>query len=263
MMIMSQYFTFLLVVIATGCWAVARKKKTTESTASSSHRTSNYRIVIVSAISFFLGLQFSHLRDLLQTDFTVGGLNDDDATEYMTWVPDEMEYLARRNEGGVRQRRKPQRNNPFDHNTKKKTKKKVKPLPRYHDSNYTDFKPLPWSLPRPSAIRYQTSEEFMTDYIALKREKNTKEEKHPEKSLVRMRYFYMFRLPKIFLPARNSLKEQKYRVMWGPHPSKTADSKASSISVGLLEGLTAEVASSQISITHFTISVKTPKPVIH
>ncbi|KAL7459157.1 hypothetical protein ACHAWC_010895 [Mediolabrus comicus] len=172
----SQYFTFLLVVIATGCWAVARKKKTTESTTiSSSHRTSNYRIVIVSAISFFLGLQFSHLRDLLRADFTVGGPNDDDATEYMTWVPDELEYLARRNERerGVRQRQKPQRNNPFDHSTKKEiTKKKVKPLPRYHDSNYTDFKPLPWSLPKPSPIRYQTSEEFMKDYIALKREKN-------------------------------------------------------------------------------------------
>ena len=167
---MSQYVTFLLVVIATGCWAVARKKKTTESTSSP---TSNYRIVIVSAISFFLGLQFSHLRDLLQTDFTAGGLNDDDATEYMTWAPDELEYLARRNGRGVRQRRKPQRNNPFDHNTKKKKmKKKLKPLPRYHDSNYTDFKPLAWSLPRPSPIRYQTSEEFMKDYIALKREKN-------------------------------------------------------------------------------------------
>ena len=158
-------------MIATGCWAVARKKKTTESTTTSS-LTSNYRIVIVSAISFFLGLQFSHLRDLLQADFTVGGLNDDDATEYMTWAPDELEYLARRNERGVRQRRKPLRNNPFDHNTKKKMKKKVKPLPRYHDSNYTDFKPLPWSLPKPSPIRYQTSEEFMTDYIALKKEKN-------------------------------------------------------------------------------------------
>ena len=55
----------------------------------------------------------------------------------------------------------------------------------------------------------------------------------------------MFRLPKIFLLARSSLKGRKYKVMWGPHPSETANSKASSISVGLLEALTAEAASSQ------------------
>eukprot|EP00984_Skeletonema_dohrnii_P034899 scaffold34135_cov183-Skeletonema_dohrnii-CCMP3373.AAC.3 len=34
------------------------------------------------------------------------------------------------------------------------------------------FEPLPWSLPKPSSIRYQTSEEFMADYIALKRKHN-------------------------------------------------------------------------------------------
>eukprot|EP00985_Skeletonema_marinoi_P017123 scaffold9333_cov109-Skeletonema_marinoi.AAC.4 len=38
-----------------------------------------------------------------------------------------------------------------------------------HDS----FEPLPWSLPKEtSSIRYQTSEEFMAGYIALKRKHN-------------------------------------------------------------------------------------------
>ena len=71
----------------------------------------------------------------------------------------------------------------------------------------------------------------------------------------------MFRLPKIFLPARSSLRGQKYKVMWGPHPSKTDGHRAVDISVRLLTSLMEEVALSLPLITHFTISVKTPKPV--
>mmetsp|Transcript_12938 Transcript_12938/g.26145 ORF Transcript_12938/g.26145 Transcript_12938/m.26145 type:complete len:405 (+) Transcript_12938:2123-3337(+) len=130
--------------------------------------TVHFRLIIVSAISFFLGLQFSHLTALFQIDFSAGGLIDSHATEYMTWAPDEIEQAQRRNRG-TRRRRKPNQSNAH-----KRKKKKNKPPPRYHDSNYTkeSFEPLPWSLPKPSSTRYQTSEEFMADYIALKRKHN-------------------------------------------------------------------------------------------
>eukprot|EP00984_Skeletonema_dohrnii_P000222 scaffold70_cov124-Skeletonema_dohrnii-CCMP3373.AAC.3 len=159
---------FLLIVVATG-WLFTRKAKITENTNQASPlRHTNIRMVIVSAISFFLGLQFSHLTALFQTDFSEGGLIDSHATEYMTWAPDEIEQAERRNRG-TRRRRKPNQSNAH-----RKKKKKNKLLPRYHDSNYTkeSFEPLPWSLPKPSSVRYQSSEEFMADYIALKRKHN-------------------------------------------------------------------------------------------
>jgi len=123
--------------------------------------TVSFRLIVVSAISFILGLQFHHLLSLFQRDFSERGLFDSDATEYMTWAPDEIENVKRESNRRHDTPRKPGRRN-------------RNPLPRYHDSNYTkdNFEPLPWSLPRPSPIRYQTSEEFMTDYIALKRKKN-------------------------------------------------------------------------------------------
>jgi len=123
------------------------------------------RLIIVSGISFFLGLQFNQLLSLFQTDFGGGELIDSNATEYMTWAPDEIENVERESnrhhDKSRKQSRTPGRRN-------------RKPLPRYHESNYTkdNFEPLPWSLPKPSPIRYQTSEEFMADYIALKRKKN-------------------------------------------------------------------------------------------
>ncbi len=122
------------------------------------NRTVTFRFIIVSAISFFLGLQFSHLKALFQIN-----LPESDATEYLAWAPDE--FIE-----------KPQRESDQDnhHTNKKKGRRNKKPLPRYHDSNYTkdSFEPLPWSLPEPSSTRYQTSEEFMVDYIALKRKHN-------------------------------------------------------------------------------------------
>jgi hypothetical protein len=165
---MPQYVSFFLVVIATG-WVLSRKKITENTNQDNSSRHANIRMVIASAISFFLGLQLRQLTALFHTDFGGGGSFDSDATEYMTWAPDEIEQALRRNRGytGMRTRGKQKQPN-------ENRKKKAKPLPRYHDSNYTkdNFEPLPWSLPRPSHIRYQTSEEFMTDYIALKRKKN-------------------------------------------------------------------------------------------
>ena len=62
---------------------------------SNTSRTVNFRFIIVSGISFFLGLQFSHLKELFQTDFNDGVLIDHDATEYMTWAPDEVEQVER------------------------------------------------------------------------------------------------------------------------------------------------------------------------
>ena len=123
--------------------------------------TVHFRLIIVSAISFFLGLQFSHLTARFQTDFSAGGLIDSHATEYMTWAPDEIEYVERES-------------NQEYHTPSKPGRRNRKPPPRYHDSNYTkeSFEPLPWSLPKPSSTRYQTSEEFMADYIALKRKHN-------------------------------------------------------------------------------------------
>ena len=129
-------------------------------TPSNNNRTVNFRFIIVSGISFFLGLQFNHLTALFRTDFNEGVLIDHDATEYMTWAPDEVEQVERES-------------NP-DNQSKKRGRRNKKPLPRYHDSNYTkdSFDPLPWSLPKPSSTRYQSSEEFMADYIALKRKHN-------------------------------------------------------------------------------------------
>ncbi len=160
---------FLLIVVATG-WLLTRKAKYRENTNQATpSRHINIRMATVSAISFFLGLQFSHLKALFRADFNGGVLIDHDATEYMTWAPDEVEQVERRNRS-MRRRRTPKQSNTH----KKKKKKKEKLLPRYHDSNYTkdSFEPLPWSLPKPSSTRYQSSEEFMADYIALKRKHN-------------------------------------------------------------------------------------------
>lgn len=59
---------------------------------------------------------------------------------------------------------------------------------RFDTSNYSDFEPMPWTLPRPTPMRNQTSEEFMEDYIALKRKNNIplpweEEEKYADKSV--------------------------------------------------------------------------------
>mmetsp|Transcript_24568 Transcript_24568/g.40538 ORF Transcript_24568/g.40538 Transcript_24568/m.40538 type:complete len:406 (-) Transcript_24568:682-1899(-) len=130
-------------------------------TQTNNNRNVNFRFIIVSGISFFLGLQFSNLRALFQTDFNGGGLIYRDSTEYMTWAPDEVEQVERES-------------NQISTQSNKRGRRNRKPPPRYHDSNYTkgNFEPLPWSLPKPSSTRYQTSEEFMSDYIALKRKHN-------------------------------------------------------------------------------------------
>ncbi|KAL7459161.1 hypothetical protein ACHAWC_010899 [Mediolabrus comicus] len=138
--------------------------------------SSNYRMIIISVISFLLGLQFSQLTALFQADFTVGGYidnNNEDVTEYMTWAPDEIENEERViiNNHRHRDEKEDEETTMKQQPRKKRGRRNRKPPPRYHTDNYDidNFKPLPWSLPRPSPIRYQTSEEFMKDYIALKR----------------------------------------------------------------------------------------------
>jgi hypothetical protein len=110
-------------------------------------------VVIVSAISFLLGLQFNQLAAMFRADF------DRMIDSYDAWAPYEIEI-------GKKKSNHRQENVP-------RGRRNRKAPPRYHDSNYTEnFQPLSWSLPRPSPVRYQTSEEFMADYIALKRKNN-------------------------------------------------------------------------------------------
>lgn len=121
------------------------------------------QLLIASALSIFLGLQFCHLTVLLQTS-----LIDTDATEYTVMSPAEINANERESKSEL-----------GDLNTTsgqphriKGTGKKSPRLPRYVASNYHSFEPLHWSLPKPSSTRYQTSEEFMADYISLKRKHN-------------------------------------------------------------------------------------------
>jgi hypothetical protein len=98
---MHQYFAFLpvLVLVAIG-WLITRKAPSLG--RSRRRQKVNVYMAIVSAISFFFGLQLSHLTALFQTDFGAGGFIDsDDATKYMTWAPDEVEQAERQKNGGT------------------------------------------------------------------------------------------------------------------------------------------------------------------
>ena len=125
-------------------------------------RSTRLLVLVSSGISFFLGLQFCHLTELFQISSI-----DIDATDYIARAPYEViESVEReRNSNG---------GDLYDSNTSREAGRwKRNKRPRYDMSNYGDsFKPLSWSLPKPSSTRYQTSEEFMVDYIALKRKHN-------------------------------------------------------------------------------------------
>ena len=120
--------------------------------------TRSTQFLIVSAISFCLGLQFCQLTVLFQTS-----LVDTNATEYMTKAPDEITGNVERKNNSTGDDLQNSTSGQPDRINRKK----------YDVSNYgNSFNPLPWSLPKPSSIRYQTSEEFMADYISLKRKHN-------------------------------------------------------------------------------------------
>ena len=158
-----------------------------QSQSSNSNRSSsgvNPRAIALSAISFFIGVQFTYLRDLFASG---DALIDPDEG----WAPDGSGIAeaasAAGNQGnsnninsGIgrgmsraekrKQREKANEEEEENDGKKKKKKVKVKKPVRFAMTNYTmDFEPLPWSLPQPTPIRYQTSEEFMSDYIAAKR----------------------------------------------------------------------------------------------
>ncbi|KAL7527092.1 hypothetical protein ACHAXR_002674 [Thalassiosira sp. AJA248-18] len=144
---------------------------------SASSRPIYLRMVALACISFFTGLQFKHMKDLFGS--SVDGVNIDAAA----WAPEDFDRparsktlatkeLSRREKRGrdKSENRQPERGiKEMASGNKKNKKKKYKPPRRFEASNYTnDFKPLPWTLPKPTPMRYQTAEEFMVDYIAAK-----------------------------------------------------------------------------------------------
>eukprot|EP00584_Thalassiosira_punctigera_P009658 CAMPEP_0172526236 /NCGR_PEP_ID=MMETSP1067-20121228/1183_1 /TAXON_ID=265564 ORGANISM="Thalassiosira punctigera, Strain Tpunct2005C2" /NCGR_SAMPLE_ID=MMETSP1067 /ASSEMBLY_ACC=CAM_ASM_000444 /LENGTH=472 /DNA_ID=CAMNT_0013309697 /DNA_START=145 /DNA_END=1563 /DNA_ORIENTATION=- len=143
-----------------------------------------HRIVALTAIVFLTALQTKNLRDLSGSGI---GKSDVDAA----WAPVAMgeakptkrgrrgpELRATTTRAKRKQRAKAEKHHngkegsgEADDNQKKKKHKKPQ---RFMATNYThDFEPLPWTLPKPTPIRYQTSEEFMADYITAKRRHST------------------------------------------------------------------------------------------
>lgn len=150
----------------------------------SSSRSIHLRVVALSAIFFFTSLQFKTLKALFGS--SVGDANIDAA-----WAPDNFgdpkpntepntePKTKRRGRGGHRTKAGKEERQKELSLTKEKEKedkhknKRIKKSARFMASNYTsDFEPLPWTLPEPTPLRYQTSEEFMADYIAAKKKKN-------------------------------------------------------------------------------------------
>eukprot|EP00571_Detonula_confervacea_P002428 CAMPEP_0172314574 /NCGR_PEP_ID=MMETSP1058-20130122/22862_1 /TAXON_ID=83371 /ORGANISM="Detonula confervacea, Strain CCMP 353" /LENGTH=447 /DNA_ID=CAMNT_0013028471 /DNA_START=208 /DNA_END=1551 /DNA_ORIENTATION=+ len=139
-----------------------------------SSRSTNLRMVALSAICLFIGLQFKNLRDLF------GTIGDVDI-ENGAWAPDDFGDQPTRTKRGQnrdrakarRQRREKNKDSTNEGKAKKK-KKNVKKSRRFEMTNYTEgtFEPLPWTLPESSPMRHQTSEEFMAKYIATKRKHN-------------------------------------------------------------------------------------------
>ena len=170
----------------------------------------NYRLLLISIISFTIGLQFKNVYDLMFATSGLGDVSIDGA-----WAPDDMhedlnsyrgepiintdnnkrfavtaslqednnennnEYTDNRRQRRRRRQRERDQNekegDTIENNLHepKKRKKRVKEPRRYESSNYTDdFQILPWSLPLPRPIRYLSSEEFMKIYIATKRKHN-------------------------------------------------------------------------------------------
>jgi hypothetical protein len=99
---MPQYFAFLPVLVATG-WLLSSKAKIIEH--SSRGPKVNICIVIffsAISISFFFGLQISHLTALFRSPDDIQTLRQKNKnggkqhTKYMTWAPDEVEQAERR-----------------------------------------------------------------------------------------------------------------------------------------------------------------------
>jgi hypothetical protein len=97
---MPTYFAILLLAVATGWRLLAityrKTKRRTEAAENdryfSSRCRDNIRMVIISAISFFLGLQIRNLATLSSSSSTQADVR----SEYMMWAPDEIVEHAER-----------------------------------------------------------------------------------------------------------------------------------------------------------------------
>jgi hypothetical protein len=141
-------------------------------------RLAGLRLVAAMGISFFVGLQFRHLRKLFYTNYYDGPGND-----YLAIAPIELargagvEDKRSKQSFTVKNKRKAIAKKDEESEDEKQTKKKKKrergPPARFNAGNYTkDFEPLAWSLPELSDLMNLSSAEFMEKYIAMKRENN-------------------------------------------------------------------------------------------
>ena len=148
-------------------------------------RLAGVRLVALMGISFFVGLQFRHLRMLFRTNYYDGPGND-----HLAIAPIDISREINRNDkrrhisrvrnkqSGVIVEDKEEEEDSEDEKPvkpegkKKKLKRERTPL-RFNAGNYTSgFEPLPWSLPKLSSLMDLSSAEFMMKYIAMKKEHN-------------------------------------------------------------------------------------------
>ena len=115
----------------------------------------NLRLLAVAVISFLTGHQLKNLQYLFRST-TLSGVGGTSSTADGVWAP-----ATTFDKSVAEETKEPQ-----------KTQRATRPPPRFDASNYPNFELLPWSLPQPTPLRYLTSEEFMRNYIASKRENN-------------------------------------------------------------------------------------------
>lgn len=142
-------------------------------------RLAGFRLLALMGISFFVGLQFRHLRMIFRTSYYDGPDN-----EHLAIAPVEMSIDLGRHENrrkvninlqkkrrGMKTTEKVEEKE--ERNTDRsaeKQKKRPRVPSRFNAGNYTeDFQPLPWSLPEPSELTDLSSAEFMEKYISMKR----------------------------------------------------------------------------------------------
>ena len=146
-------------------------------------RLAGVRLVALMGISFFVGLQFRHLRVLFRTNYYDGPGNDHLAIAPIE-ISREINRIEKRrtrnsrvqekHRGVVAKDKKEEDDEAAKPANKmgKKKKKERTPL-RFNTGNYTsDFEPLPWSLPKLSSLMDLSSADFMKKYIAMKKEHN-------------------------------------------------------------------------------------------
>eukprot|EP00956_Cyclotella_meneghiniana_P017687 scaffold29037_cov69-Cyclotella_meneghiniana.AAC.5 len=163
-----------------------------------SSRFAGVRLVALMGASFFVGLQFRHLHVMFRTDYYDVISNDELAVapvemsremsrreKRRTVKKKRIEITRGKDEDKIKDKKsflplpeeqyQLQEYSEDEKSTKEKKPKKVKIPARFNARNYTDaFKPLPWSLPRPSELGDLSSAEFMEKYIDMKRNHSMK-----------------------------------------------------------------------------------------